>query len=160
MADRRAPRFRQRSNQWDSSDPANWTANKLKVELESINIFVPVSLGKNMLKKIYMDNIARRNIAPADQQMTGNTSQTSASSDNAPNTTTSDESAKKKNTQLQAPLVQRELTLDSGSNSTRSSALTEPRINYQSEMAGTTSSNMTALNANNVNNAVKTGTLN
>ncbi|CAG2185032.1 unnamed protein product [Mytilus edulis] len=40
-----------------------------------------------------MDNIARRNIAPADQQMTGNTSQTSASSDNAPNTTSSDTNA-------------------------------------------------------------------
>ncbi|CAC5416017.1 unnamed protein product [Mytilus coruscus] len=148
MADRRAPRFRQRSSQWDSADPANWTANKLKDELENINIFVPVSLGKNMLKKIYMDNIARRNVAPADQQMTGNTSRTSASSDNAPNTTSSDASAIL-NTDIiassnEVPQVQRDLTSGSGSNSARSSAVTEPRMNFHSGMAGTTSSNMAA----------------
>ncbi|XP_063402881.1 uncharacterized protein LOC134686948 [Mytilus trossulus] len=162
MADRRAPRFRQRSNQWNSSDPANWTANKLKVELESINIFVPVSLGKNMLKKIYMDNIARRKIAPADQQMTGNTSQTSASSDIAPSTSTADASSNLNSVTIassnQAP-DQRDLTSDSGSNSARSISVTEPRMNFPSGTTGSTSSNMAAPSAN-VNNEVMTGMLN
>ncbi|CAC5394978.1 unnamed protein product [Mytilus coruscus] len=131
MADRRAPRFRQRTNQWDSADPVNWTADKLKDELEKINIFVLVSLGKNMLKKIYLDNIARRNVAPADQQMTGNSSQTSASSDNAPNITSSDASAILNADRIASSnQVQRDLTPGSGSNSARSSAVTEPRMNF------------------------------
>ncbi|CAC5402967.1 unnamed protein product [Mytilus coruscus] len=117
-----------------------------------------------MLKKIYMDNIARRNVAPADQQMTGNTSQTSASSDNAPNTTSSDASAIL-NTDIiassnEVPQVQRDLTSGSGSNLARSSAVTEPRMNFHSGMAGTTSSNMAAPSASNVNNEVMTGMLN
>ncbi|CAG2203837.1 unnamed protein product [Mytilus edulis] len=111
-----------------------------------------------------MDNFARRNIAPADQQMTGNTSQTSASSDNAPNTTTSDASANLNTDTIassnQAPLVQIDSTSDSGSNSARSSAVTEPRMNSQSGMTGTTSSNMAAPSASNVNNEVMTGMLN
>ncbi|CAG2185624.1 unnamed protein product [Mytilus edulis] len=96
--------------------------------------------------------------------MTGNTSQTSASSDNAPNTTTSDASANLNTDTIassnQAPLVQRDLTSDSESNSARSSAVTEPRMNFQSGMTGTTSSNMAAPSASNVNNEVMTGMLN
>ena len=61
MATRRASRSRQRNTPWDSSDPANWTAAKLQTELEKINVYVPVSLGKNTLRKIYVENLSRRN---------------------------------------------------------------------------------------------------
>jgi len=62
MADRgRSPRSRTRSQApWDSANPANWTAGKLKSELEKMNITLPISLGKNMLKRIYQDNVTRR----------------------------------------------------------------------------------------------------
>ena len=63
MADRgRSPRSRTRISQapWDFANPANWTAGKLKSELEKMNIILPLSLGKNMLKRIYQDNVTRR----------------------------------------------------------------------------------------------------
>ena len=62
MADRgRSPRSRTRSQApWDSGNPANWTAGKLKSELEKMNITLPISLGKNMLQRIYLENVARR----------------------------------------------------------------------------------------------------
>ena len=62
MADRgRSPRSRTRSQApWDSGNPANWTAGKLKSELEKMNITLPISLGKNMLKRIYLENVTRR----------------------------------------------------------------------------------------------------
>jgi hypothetical protein len=43
MADRgRSPRSRTRSQApWDSANPANWTAGKLKSELEKMNITLP-----------------------------------------------------------------------------------------------------------------------
>ncbi|CAC5367446.1 unnamed protein product [Mytilus coruscus] len=160
MADRRAPRYRQRINQWDSADTANWTARKLKDELDKINIFVPVSLEKNMLKKINQDNIARRNVAPADQQMTGNSSKTSASTDNAPINTSAD-TRDNLNTYGNASSnhIQGNITSGncSGSNSAGSSAMTEPRMNLHSRMAGTTSSKMAAPSANSVNNEIMTG---
>ena len=45
MADRsRSPRSRTRSQApWDSANPANWTAGKLKSELEKMNITLPIS---------------------------------------------------------------------------------------------------------------------
>lgn len=62
MADRgRSPRSRTRSQApWDSANPTNWTAGKLKSELEKMNITLPISLGKNMLQRIYLENVARR----------------------------------------------------------------------------------------------------
>ena len=39
------------------TDPANWTSTTLKQELEKLNIFVLISLGKNMLKKLYVENV-------------------------------------------------------------------------------------------------------
>ena len=62
MADRgRSPRSRTRSQAlWDSANPANCRAGKLKSELEKMNITLPISLGKNMLKRIYLDNVTRR----------------------------------------------------------------------------------------------------
>ena len=42
------------------SKPANWTAGKLKSELEKMNITLSISLGKNMLKRIYLENVTRR----------------------------------------------------------------------------------------------------
>ena len=62
MADRsRSPRSRTRSQvSWDSANPANWTAGKLKSELEKMSITLPISLGKNMLKRIYLENVVRR----------------------------------------------------------------------------------------------------
>ena len=72
MATRRASRSRQRNTPWDSSDPANWTAAKLQTELEKINIYVPVSLGKNTLRKIYVENLLCRNHPSVVDQNTAN----------------------------------------------------------------------------------------
>ena len=66
MADRgRSSRSRTRVQvPWDSTNPANWTASKLQSELELMDIIVPVSLGKNTLRKIYQENLTRRQNRP------------------------------------------------------------------------------------------------
>jgi len=62
MADRgHSPPSRTRSQApWDSASPATWTAGKLKSELEKMNITLPISLGKNMLNGIYLENVTSR----------------------------------------------------------------------------------------------------
>lgn len=61
MADR-GRTSRSRTTPWDSNNPANWTADKLKRELEKMCVFVPVSLGKNTLRKIYLENKSRQEL--------------------------------------------------------------------------------------------------
>ena len=43
-------------NYLDSSNPANWTSEELKVELEKIGIKITENLSNKHLRRIYLDN--------------------------------------------------------------------------------------------------------
>lgn len=152
MADRRAPRSRTRNVPWNSSDPSNWTVEKLKTELERMNIFIPASLGKNVLKKIYVENIARRdinnsgpnNIQTEDNvhgnQNTPNQVSHSSSTSNTPAAGSSDD-------------------LTNAARPNRSTAVTEAGT-ARNDTSGSSTSNMAAPIPMNINNPIVTGMLN
>ncbi|XP_033736948.1 uncharacterized protein LOC117325109 [Pecten maximus] len=60
MAARRG-RAAQRNVPWDSSNPANWTIQQLRDELESkFEIYVPTSMSKSTLRALYLETAGRR----------------------------------------------------------------------------------------------------
>ncbi|XP_069103001.1 uncharacterized protein [Argopecten irradians] len=71
MAARRS-RSSQRNEPWDSSNPANWTVQKLRDELRvKFDIFVPLSMSKANLKGLYLETLGRRReSAPSSPRLT------------------------------------------------------------------------------------------
>jgi len=60
MPSRRNKRQRTSGNALDMSNYMNWTASKLRNELEKVNILTSSSFGVSTLRKLYVDNVLNK----------------------------------------------------------------------------------------------------
>ena len=60
MSSRRSKRQRTSGDVLDMSNYMNWTASKLRNELEKVNILTSLSFGVSTLRKLYVDKVLNR----------------------------------------------------------------------------------------------------